>query len=142
MDRRHDRDVTLEEGGDGAAELARGQLHLPQLVDHHYALWSSDGRQRDALERREVDPVLPNARRPGQVDVGEHGALPGHILDSEADPAAALADLLGGESRHRIVSGAKKAHEASGRRGLAAPRTPFEQDLRRVHDGSRIVASG
>lgn len=142
MDRRDDRDVTLEEGRDGAPERARGQLHLPQFVDHHYPLRSSDGRQRDALERREVDPVLPDARWPGQVDVSETGALPLHILDPEADPSAALADLLGGESRHRIASGAKKAHQASGHRGLAAPRTPFEQDLGRAHDRRRIVPSG
>jgi hypothetical protein len=72
VDRGDHRDCGGEDLLHGVSKGGGGELHLPELVDDHHSVARQRPQrgERDCLEGTDVDAVLPDPRRTGQVDAG------------------------------------------------------------------------
>jgi hypothetical protein len=128
-----DRGVSLEERPNRVAEPRRGELHLPQLVDHHHAALRDvlEGGERDALELFEVHAVLADSRPAPIADVGQGALLSGRSLDPETTPVPALADRTGQESGDGDSGLAERSDQPPGDGALTDPGTALEKQASR-----------
>src|SRR3954451_20829441 len=103
LHRRDDRHPAVEERGEGLPKRQRGELHLPELVDDRDVAFARllQHRDRQPLERSEVDAVAPDARWAGELDAREQPARAAEAREREAKPPTAPADPLRDEPGHR-----------------------------------------
>jgi hypothetical protein len=128
VDARHQGDRRLEQLSYRISEPLRGELHLAELVDQRHAAGPAlERRQRDPLERLEIDAVATHPGRSPQVAVSQRRAVALERLDREAHAASALAELLGRKPRDRHARLAQQGGQAPEGRGLAGPRPRFDQ---------------
>ncbi|MBV9448046.1 MAG: hypothetical protein JO345_19350 [Streptosporangiaceae bacterium] len=150
MDGRHDWSGQREHGVKTGDEPRRRQLHPPDLVDDddvgvfHGMV---NGRQRDALERLDVDPVPAYPRAARLARAGQNGRRAVNLPHGETGAVAALAEFLGDEPAQLNALGTEQRDQPTQDRGLSAAGRPGQQDpqtsgTNRLLTGHRAYPNG
>jgi hypothetical protein len=126
--------VRVKQRSNRVAEPLGGKLHLAQLVDHQHAACRDviERREREALERFEVNAVPTDPRPAPMADLRQDALLSSHRLDAKPGPAPTLAHLASHKPRHGDVGLAEHRDQPVGDSALADAGTSLEEQARRA----------